>query len=92
MKVIATMGADVPLAEVAAHARRVESLGYEALSVPEAQHDGTLKAQVVEWGSESEGDSLRQGMEAALGLGAADKSHKDKSKGKSGASSDDDKV
>ena len=42
MKVIATMGADVPLAEVAAHARRVESLGYEALSVPEAQHDGTL--------------------------------------------------
>lgn len=44
MKVIATMGVDVSLAEVPAHARRVETLGYDALSVPEAQHEGTLTA------------------------------------------------
>jgi len=44
VKVIATMGADVPLARVPDHARRVEGLGYDALSVPEAQHDGTLTA------------------------------------------------
>ena len=44
MKVIATMGVDVPLAAVPAHARRVEGLGYDALSVPEAQHEGTLTA------------------------------------------------
>ena len=44
MQVIATMGVDVPLAAVADHARRVERLGYHALSVPEAQHDGTLTA------------------------------------------------
>jgi probable F420-dependent oxidoreductase len=38
------MGADVPLREVPAHARRVEALGYDALSVPEAQHEGSLTA------------------------------------------------
>ena len=38
------MGPDVRLRDVAAHARRVESLGYDALSVPEAKHEGTLAA------------------------------------------------
>ncbi len=42
LKVTATMGADVKLRDVAAHARRVESLGYDMLSVPEAVHDGML--------------------------------------------------
>ena len=44
MKVTASMGADVALRDVAAHARRVEQLGYDALSVPEAAHEGTLAA------------------------------------------------
>ena len=44
MKVTASMGADVRLADVPDHARRVEALGYDALSVPEAQHEGTLTA------------------------------------------------
>jgi probable F420-dependent oxidoreductase len=44
MNVVASMGPDVRLRDVAAHARRVESLGYDALSVPEAKHEGTLAA------------------------------------------------
>ncbi len=44
MKVVASMAPDVRLRDVAAHARRVESLGYDALSVPEAKHEGTLAA------------------------------------------------
>jgi probable F420-dependent oxidoreductase len=44
VKVTASMGADVPLRQVREHAQRVESLGYHALSVPEAQHEGTLTA------------------------------------------------
>jgi len=44
MKVVASMGPDVRLRDVAAYARRVESLGYDALSVPEARHEGTLAA------------------------------------------------
>ena len=44
MKVVASMRPDVCLRDVAAHARRVESLGYDALSVPEAKHEGTLAA------------------------------------------------
>jgi len=44
MQVTATMGADVPLREVGAHAQRVEALGYDMLSVPEAAHEGTLSA------------------------------------------------
>ena len=44
MQVTATMGADVPLREVGAHAQRVEALGYDMLSVPEAAHEGTLTA------------------------------------------------
>jgi len=35
---------DIPLREVEAHAKRVESLGYDCLSVPEARHDGMLTA------------------------------------------------
>ncbi|MCA9511025.1 MAG: TIGR03617 family F420-dependent LLM class oxidoreductase [Myxococcales bacterium] len=44
MQVTATMGADVPLAEIPAYAKRVEALGYDALSVPEARHEGVLTA------------------------------------------------
>jgi probable F420-dependent oxidoreductase len=44
VKVVASMGADFRLGDVAAYARRVESLGYDALSVPEAKHEGTLAA------------------------------------------------
>jgi probable F420-dependent oxidoreductase len=44
VKVTASMGADVALRAVPAHAQRVEALGYHALSVPEAQHEGTLTA------------------------------------------------
>ena len=44
MKITAAMGADVPLRDVATHAQRVEALGYDALSVPEATHEGTLTA------------------------------------------------
>lgn len=44
MQVTATMGADVRLRDVGPHAQRVESLGYDTLSVPEATHEGTLTA------------------------------------------------
>jgi probable F420-dependent oxidoreductase len=44
VKVIASMGADLALRDIPAHAQRVEQLGYHALSVPEAQHEGTLSA------------------------------------------------
>jgi len=44
LKITAAMGADVPLRDVAAHAQRVEALGYDTLSVPEATHEGTLAA------------------------------------------------
>jgi len=37
----------MPLAEVAAHARRAEALGYDGLCVPEAVHDGLLSAQAA---------------------------------------------
>lgn len=42
MKVYATMDQRMTLAEVGAHARRVERLGYDGLLVPEAIHDGLL--------------------------------------------------
>ncbi|MFO0687500.1 MAG: TIGR03617 family F420-dependent LLM class oxidoreductase [Myxococcota bacterium] len=44
LKVTATMGADMKLRDVGTHARRVESLGYDMLSVPEAVHDGMLSS------------------------------------------------
>lgn len=44
MQVYATMSERMPLAEVAAHARRVEALGYDGLNVPDAVHDGLLAA------------------------------------------------
>ena len=47
LKVTATMGADVKLRDVAAHARRVEVLGYDMLSVPEAVHDGMLTSHAA---------------------------------------------
>ena len=42
MQVLATMDQRMPLADVAAHARRAERLGYDGLHVPEAVHDGFL--------------------------------------------------
>ena len=44
LQATATMGSDLKLRDVAAHAQRVESLGYDMLSVPEAVHDGMLTA------------------------------------------------
>lgn len=47
LKVTATMGADVKLRDVVTHAARVESLGYDTLSVAEAVHDGMLSAMAA---------------------------------------------
>jgi len=43
-RVYATMDQRLPLSQVAAHARRVEALGYDGLAVPDAVHDGLLAA------------------------------------------------
>ncbi|HKJ23604.1 MAG TPA: TIGR03617 family F420-dependent LLM class oxidoreductase [Myxococcota bacterium] len=43
-RVWATTDQRLPLSAVAAHARRVEGLGYDGLMVPEAVHDGLLAA------------------------------------------------
>lgn len=45
--VYATMDQRLRPAEVAAHARRAEALGYDGLNVPEAVHDGLLTAQIA---------------------------------------------
>jgi probable F420-dependent oxidoreductase len=47
LKVTATLGADVKLRDVGPHAQRVESLGYDMLSVAEAVHDGMLSAMAA---------------------------------------------
>ena len=47
LKVTATMGANVPLRDVVTHARRVEGLGYDTLSVAEAVHDGMLSSMAA---------------------------------------------
>jgi probable F420-dependent oxidoreductase len=47
LKVTATMGADVALRDVVTHAQRVESLGYDTLSVAEAVHDGMLSSMAA---------------------------------------------
>jgi probable F420-dependent oxidoreductase len=47
MEVWATMDQRMSLAEVSAHARRAESLGYDGLNVPDAVHDGLLLAQAA---------------------------------------------
>ena len=44
MRVYAGMDPQLPLADVAAHAQRVESLGYDGLRVPETIHDGLMVA------------------------------------------------
>ena len=44
MRIWATTDQRLPLSAVAAHARRVEALGYDGLLVPEAVHDGLLVA------------------------------------------------
>jgi len=43
-RVFATTDQRMPLSEIAQHARRAESLGYDGLNVPEAVHDGLLLA------------------------------------------------
>ena len=43
-RVYASMDQRLPLGAVAGHARRAEALGYDALAVPEAVHDGLLCA------------------------------------------------
>ena len=47
MQIWAAMDQRMPLGEVAAYARRVESLGYYGLNVPDAVHDGLLVAQAA---------------------------------------------
>lgn len=47
MEIYATMSERMPLRDVAAHARRVEALGYDGLNVPDAVHDGLLAAQAA---------------------------------------------
>lgn len=47
MQVWASMSERMGLAEVVEHARRVESLGYDGLTVPDAVHDGLLVSQAA---------------------------------------------
>jgi probable F420-dependent oxidoreductase len=47
MQVWASMDQRMTLAEVSAHARRAEALGYAGLNVPDAVHDGLLLAQAA---------------------------------------------
>lgn len=47
MQVYATMSERMRLGDVAAHARRVEALGYDGLNVPDAVHDGLLAAHAA---------------------------------------------
>lgn len=47
MEVWASMDQRMSLAEVPAHARRAESLGYDGLNVPDAVHDGLMLAQAA---------------------------------------------
>ena len=46
-RVYATMPPDMPLSRVAAHAQRVEAMGYDGLNVPESVHDGLAAATVA---------------------------------------------
>ena len=46
-RVYAAMDQRMKPADVAAHARRAESLGYDGLNVPEAVHDGLLTSQIA---------------------------------------------
>ncbi len=46
-RIYASMDPRMPPREIAAHARRAESLGYDALNVPEAIHDGLLCCQLA---------------------------------------------
>lgn len=47
MQVFASMDQRMGLAQVEAHARRVEALGYDGLCVPDALHDGLLLCQAA---------------------------------------------
>jgi probable F420-dependent oxidoreductase len=46
-RVYAAMDQRMKPADVAAHARRAEALGYDGLNVPEAVHDGLLTCQIA---------------------------------------------
>jgi len=46
-RVYATMDQRMPLSAVAAHAQRVERLGFDGLNVPDAVHDGLLAASTA---------------------------------------------
>lgn len=46
-RVYAAMDQRMKPADVAAHARRAEALGYDGLNVPEAVHDGLLASQIA---------------------------------------------
>lgn len=46
-RVYCSMDERMPLSQVAAHARRAESLGYDGLCVPEAVHDGLAAATLA---------------------------------------------
>ena len=47
MKVYAGTGTHLPFADIAAHARRVEALGYDGIKVPETVNDGMITAALV---------------------------------------------
>jgi len=47
MRVFASMDQRMGLADVESHARRVESLGYDGLCIPDALHDGLLLSQAA---------------------------------------------
>ncbi len=47
MEIWATMDQRMTLSQVADHARRAETLGYDGLNVPDAVHDGLLMAQAA---------------------------------------------
>lgn len=47
MQVYAGIGTHTPLADVAAHVRRVEALGYDGLKVPETVNDGMITAALA---------------------------------------------
>lgn len=46
-RVYATMDQRMPLSAVAAHARRVEALGFDGLAVPDSVHDGLAAAAIA---------------------------------------------
>ena len=69
-QVYASMDQRMQPAQVAAHARRAEQLGYDGLNVPEAVHDGLLYAggeALLEPGHQARPDHLL-GEQVQFGL------------------------